>query len=440
MKLKLSKGLNLNLAGKVTDDEVTAVSSGLFAVVPDDFPGFTPKLEVKEGDRVMVGTPLLHDKNDERIKLISPVSGTVSAVVRGERRKIERVVVKADPEKADLSAAYPTTLPLRELLAASGMLCRMRRRPYDIIPRTDEKPRDIFITGLDTAPLSAGFILPDDAQAKLCKAVKALQTLTDGKVYVSVAAESHIKDIEGAVMVEVQGPHPAGNVGVQIANIAPVNKGEVVWTLDIYTLYKIGTLLTTGEADTRTVVAMTGSEVEKPRLLSCREGIEISALTDGNIKPTTVHKRIISGNVFTGTKVAEDGFLRFPYRQVTVIPEGDDVDEFMGWASLSPAKMSVSPTFPGHFSGKDFAPDARLHGGRRAMIMSGEYDKVLPMDIMLEYLLKAIIGGDIEAMEGLGIYEIAPEDVALAEYVDTSKLPVQQIIRQGLDNLRKELE
>lgn len=440
MKLKLSKGLNLNLAGKVTDDKVTAAVGGLYAVVPDDFPGFTPKLEVKEGDQVMVGSPLLHDKNDERIKLVSPVSGTVSAVVRGERRKIERVVVKADAGKTDLAVAYPTSMPLRELLAASGMLCRMRRRPYDIIPRTDEKPRDIFITGLDTAPLSVGFILPGDARDKLGKAVKALQTLTDGKVYVSVAADSKTKDIEGAVTVEVQGPHPAGNVGVQIANIAPVNKGEVVWTLDICTLYKIGELLTDGKVDTRTVAAITGSEVEKPCLLSCREGIEISALVNKNLKSTPAHKRIISGNVFTGTKVAADGFLRFPYRQVTVIPEGDDVDEFMGWASLSPAKMSVSPTFPGHFSGKDFAPDARLLGGRRAIIMSGEYDRVLPMDIMLEYLLKAIIGGDIEAMEDLGIYEIAPEDVALAEYVDTSKLPVQQIIRQGLDSLRKELE
>ncbi len=449
MKLKLTKGLDLDLAGKVTSTAVTPAQGSLFAVVPDDFPGFTPKLDVKEGDAVLIGSPLLHDKNDEGLKLVSPVAGTVESVVRGLRRKIERVVIKcaaavapgSDAIKAgDSALKFDTSMPLPGLLAASGMLARMRRRPYDIIPRSGETPRDIFVTGLDTAPLAAGYLLPDDAPAMLPVAVKALASITPGKVYVSVAPGSKYAAIEGAEMVEVQGPHPAGNVGVQIANIAPVNKGEVVWTLDISTLYKIGVLLSKGTVDSATVVAITGSEVEKPCLLSCFEGIEIQSLIAGNIKSTPEHKRIISGNVLTGTQVAPDGFLRFPYRQVTVIPEGDDVDEFMGWASLSPKKMSASPTFPGHFFGGNFTPDARILGGRRAMVMSGQYDKVLPMDIMLEYLIKAINGGDIEAMEDLGIYEIAPEDVAVAEYVDTSKLPLQHIIRSGLDFLRKELE
>lgn len=446
MKLKLTKGLNLDLAGKVTDRSVKDVQGQLFAVVPDDFPGFTPKLEVKEGDDVLVGSPLLHDKNDESIKLVSPVAGKVESVIRGERRKIERVVIKASapqPAEADFARsalAFDKSMPLPQLLAASGMLARMRRRPYDIIPHADETPRDIFVTGLDTAPLSAGFILPDDAPAMLSAAAKGLRTITPGKVYLSVAPGSKYSGVEGAEIVEVEGPHPAGNVGVQIANIAPVNKGEAVWTMDIATLYKIGVLLTKGYVDSRTIVAVTGSEVKEPCLIACLEGIAVKPLIDGNVKDTPAHKRIISGNPLTGTKVEPDGFLHFPYRQITIIPEGDDVAEFMGWASLSPKKMSDSPTFPGHFFGRNFSPDARILGGRRALVMSGQYDKVLPMDIMLEYLLKAIIGGDIEAMEDLGIYEIAPEDVALAEYVDTSKIPLQQIVRQGLDSLRKELE
>lgn len=441
MKLKLSKGLDLDLSGKVSDMSISQVRGSLFAIVPDDFTGFTPKLEVKEGDAVLCGSPLMHDKNDESIKLVSPVSGTVAEVVRGERRKILHVAIKP---KYDNTVAehfkYDTTAPLIELLANSGMLARMRRRPYDIIPGTHETPRDIFVTGIDTAPLSVEYVLPDDAPSMLSAAAKALGTLTPGKVYLSVSPDSKYQSVDGAEIVIVEGPHPAGNVGVQIANIAPVNKGEVVWTLDIYTLYKIGLLLTGGYVDATTVVAVTGSEVITPGLISCPEGIDIKSIIDGNIKDTPAHKRIISGNVFTGIKVSPDGFLHFPYRQVTVIPEGDDVAEFMGWASISPNKMSENPTFPGHFFGKNFTPDARIQGGRRAMIMSGQYDKVLPMDIMLEYLTKAILGGDIEAMEDLGIYEIAPEDVALAEYVDTSKLPLQSIVRQGLDSLRKELE
>ncbi len=443
MKLKLKKGLNLDLAGKVTDLRPTEVAATRYAVVPDDFPGFVPKLAVAEDDEVAAGAPLLHDKVHEQVAVVSPVAGRVAQVVRGARRKIERVVVEAGepgaPVKHDVSAAG-TPAGALELLCKGGMLARMRQRPYDIVPNPEMRPRDIFVTGLDTAPLSPGIILPADNAAALEAGVKLLGLLTEGKVYVSLPAQTDVKPIPGAEMVTVEGPHPAGNVGVQIANIAPVSKGETVWTLDILTLYKIGHLALTGEADSRTLVAVTGSDTVRPCMLECREGAEVDALLTGNVDGHGHHVRIISGNVLTGVKVGMDGFLRFPYRQITVIPEGDDVDEFMGWASLSPSKMSVSPTFPGHFFGHGFKPDARILGGRRAMIMSGEYDKVMPMDIMTEYLVKAILGGDIEGMENLGIYEVAPEDVALCEYVDSSKMPLQQIVRSGLDSLRKELE
>ncbi len=247
-------------------------------------------------------------------------------------------------------------------------------------------------------------------------------------------------NIAGAEMVTVEGPHPSGNVGVQIANIAPINKGDIVWTLDVVTLYKIGVVATKGIVDCSTIVAVTGSEVKEPALVKTVEGAQISSIIDGRLAKTDHHVRIISGNVLTGTAVDDNDYLRFPYRQITVIPEGDDVEEFMGWASMSPSKQSTSRTFPGHFLGRAFTPDARILGGRRAMIMSGEYDKVLPMDIMPEYLIKAILGRNIEEMEKLGIYEVIPEDLALCEYVDTSKIPVQQIVREGLDYMRKELE
>ncbi len=225
-----------------------------------------------------------------------------------------------------------------------------------------------------------------------------------------------------------------------IANIAPVNKGEVVWTLDADTLWRIGHLSLTGNVDFSTLVAVTGSEVIKPHYAKTLTGAPVNVLLKDNVKDDNRHHRIISGNVLTGTAVGADGFLRFPYTQVTVIPEGDDVDEFMGWASLSPSKMSVGRSFPGHFLKKKFNPDARLQGGRRAMIMSGEYDELIPMDIMAEYLIKAILSKDIDRMEALGIYEVVPEDFALAEYADTSKLELQKIVAEGLEYLRKETE
>lgn len=440
MKIKLKKGLSLDLAGSVQElATAKRPDAKRVAITPDDFPGFVPKLEAKEGDAVMAGQPLLRDKNFESVKIVAPCAGIVREVVRGERRKIERVVVEAAPGQAvtlDAKALGPV-----ELLARSGMLCRMRQRPYDIVPRPDVRPRDIFVTAIDQAPLSPGLAWMVEGRAEeLCQGVALLAKATDGKVYLSVGDDWTLGPIAGAEMVEVEGKHPAGNAGVQAANIKPVNKGETIWTLDVVTLSKIGRLAMTGEIDCMTKAAITGSEVEHPCIVETAEGAELKPMLEGNVKQSGHHVRIISGNVLTGTAESMDSYLRFPYRQITVIPDGDDVDEFMGWASLSSKKMSTSPSFLGHFFGGKFAPDARLKGGRRAMIMSGQYDKYVPMDILPEYLIKAILAKDINGMEQLGIYEVAPEDFALAEYADTSKMPLQQIVRDGLDYLRKELE
>lgn len=443
INLSLKKGLDLNLEGGVTDFTPETVKARVYAVTPDDFPGFTPKIDVHEGDSVKIGSPLLHDKNNETVKIVSPVAGTVKSVVRGERRKIERVVIEAAAEQTSVEFGTKATEKAEstmELLATSGMLCRIRQRPYDIVPSPAVRPRDIFVTAIDSAPLAPDLAYAvKDKKTELAAAVKALSLVTDGKVYIS-RRHGAIADIPGAEMINVEGKHPAGNPGVIIANVSPVNKGETVWTLDIVTLAKIGTLLLTGKVDSTTYVAITGSEVEHPRIIATSEGAEIGSLLQGNIKRDNRHHRIISGNVLTGVSVPADGYLRFPYRHITVIPEGDDVDEFMGWASMSPKKMSTFRSFPGHFLSRNFAPDARLLGGRRAMIMSGQFDKVMPMDILPEYLLKAIIGRDIDRMEQLGIYEVAPEDFALAEYVDASKMELQKIVREGLDYLRHELE
>lgn len=443
--IKVKKGLDIHLAGGVPENARPAeCRCATVAIVPDDFTGLIPKMELREGEPVKAGQPLFHSKLDERLKVTSPVSGTVKAVVRGERRKILRVVVETgngEPERINVAKALSDKVAAREALLASGLWAMLRQRPYDIVPAADARFRDIFVTGFDSAPLAwtPASISKEEVKA-LETGVKLLSLLTDGKVYVSRRPRSFLPDLPGAEMVDVEGPHPASNAGTVIAAIKPVNKGETVVCLDMATLRRIGLLAISGTVDFTTTVAVTGSEVKNPALVDTVIGAEISAILKNNISEDGRNKRIISGNVLTGVAVASDGYLRYPYRQVTVIPEGDDVAEFMGWASLSPKKQSTSPTFPGHFlSRKLFKPDARLLGGRRAMIMSGEYDKVFPMDILPEYLIKAILAKDIDRMEQLGIYEVAPEDFALAEYADTSKLELQKIVREGLDYLRKEL-
>ena len=436
--IRIKKGLDIPLAGapssSVTDDTKTT----LFAVCPDDFPGPVWKCAVKAGDKVAAGDPLLIDKASGKIRLSSPVSGTVEEVKRGERRHIEFISVKKEADSVAKIDKASNPEQIKDAMKASGLWAMMRQRPYDIVPEPDSVPRDIFVTAFDSAPL-AGELLDPELAKWLENGLQALAQLTEGKVYLGVRPGSGISS-KAAEVVEFEGPHPAGNVGTQIAAIKPVNKGETVWTLDAATASRIGKLVATGEIDYHVVVAVTGAMVKDPHLVRTRIGATISTILEGNLKQTD-DIRIISGNVLTGIKVTKDGFLHYPYRQITVIEEGAHADEFMGWASLNPGKFSVKRSFPAFLRGfsKPFNFDARIKGGHRAMIVSGEYDKVFPFDIYPEYLLKAIIAGDIDREEKLGIYEVAPEDFALPEFVDTSKIELQKIVREGLDNLRKEL-
>lgn len=437
--IKIKKGLDIPLDGKASG-RLEPVEAKLIGIVPDDFEGHIWKCPVKEGDSIAMGAPLLHDKISGLIKIVSPVNGMVKEIRRGERRKILAVVVQSDNHTVE-KKSYDLKLDadsIRKTLLESGIWALMRQRPFDIVPEPDSNPRDVFVTAFDSSPL-APKLFDKDTVPYIEKGLEVLDRLTGKKAYLATS-ESDPYEFKGAENYIFQGPHPAGNVGVQIAAVRPVNKGETVWTLDVTTLIRIGYLYLKGEPSWKSLVALTGPEMPDPHVVETTVGIDIRQLL-----PAELHDkkgiRVISGNVLTGKKVNPDkDFLRYPYRQITVIEEGDEADEFMGWASLKPSKYSIKRTFPAFLRGlaKPFPFDARIKGGKRAMILSGEFDKVFPFDIYPEFLLRAINNGDIDRMEKLGIYEVAPEDFALPEFVDTSKHELQQMVRNALDNLRAE--
>ncbi|MCH5224984.1 MAG: Na(+)-translocating NADH-quinone reductase subunit A [Muribaculaceae bacterium] len=438
-KIRIKKGLDIPLAGRPSEKVTTDTSSKIFAIYPDDFPGPVWKTSLKVGDVLKAGDVIFFDKNNPEISLVSPVNGTVKEINRGERRHINFLSIAKSDKPEETSQGKPLTSPeeILEALKHSGLWAMMRQRPFDIVPDAEKKPRDIFVTAFDSAPL-AGEIISSEEASCLEKGLEALAKLTEGKVFLNIRYGQNLSS-KIAIVTEFEGPHPSGNVGTQIAALKPINKGETVWTLDARTAVRIGRLCE-GIADFETLIAVTGPEVSNPHLVKTIVGASIEGILKG-FKYEEKGLRIISGNVLTGVKVALDGFIHYPYRQITVIAEGDDADEFMGWASMSPGKFSVKRNFPAFLKGlsKPFLFDARIKGGRRAMILSGEYDKVFPFDIYPEYLLKAIMAKDIDRMEKLGIYEVAPEDFALPEFVDTSKQELQKTVREGLDYLRKEL-
>ena len=432
--IRIKKGLDIPLEGKAVGATMTDNLSDRFAIIPDDFPGYTWKVLVKAGDNIQSGAPLMAAKEQPELALVSPVSGTIEEINRGERRKIMFVSVKREGTQDSLKTAIGKSPAEKlEALKKSGLFAFMRQRPFDIVP-IDDNPRDIFVTAFDSAPLAPAI---EADSADLEAGLSYLASLTSGKVYLSVPAGSAITSAVAEVY-EFQGPHPAGNVGTQIEAIKPVNKGETVWTLDARTAARIGHFAKTGTFDASTVVALTGPDVKNPHFVKTTIGASLSTLLKGELKEKEGNLRVISGNVLTGIKAdPATGWLRFPYRQITVIDEGDHADEFMGWASLSPRKFSVSRTYPSFLS-RHFNFDARIRGGHRAMIMNNEYERVFPFDIYPEYLIKAIEAKDIDKMEKLGIYEVAPEDFALPEFVDTSKIELQKLVREGLDYLREE--
>lgn len=438
-KIKIKKGLDIPLEGKASG-RLETVDVRRVGIVPDDFEGHTWKCIVKEGEEIKGGQPIMQDKATTEIKIVSPLTGKIKEIRRGERRKILVVVI----EKTETTLPYPTynlaenKEEIRKTLLESGLWAMMRQRPFDIVPDPDAEPRDIFVTAFDSSPLAPS-LFDNTTIPYIEKGLEILTTFGGKKPYISTSEKNTYEFANGENLI-IEGPHPAGNVGVQIAAVAPVNKGETIFTMDVSTVFRIGKLYTDGAPSWKTHVALTGPEMPDPHEVQTVIGAAISNLLPESVTDNR-DVRIISGNVLTGKKVnpASD-YLRFPYHQITVIKEGDKADEFMGWASMNPNKYSTKRTFPAFLKGltKTFPFDARIKGGKRAMILSGEFDKVFPFDIYPEYLLRAINNGDIDRMEKLGIYEVAPEDFALPEFVDTSKHELQSMVRDALDTLRAE--
>ena len=444
--VKLRKGLDIRLKGTAAKQK-TQISPAYeeVALMPQDFVGVTPKPVVREGDVVKAGDTLFVNKASQEVGFSSPVSGTVAAIVRGERRKVLRVVVKADKEMryTDYGQKDPAKLTGEEVktsLLQAGLFGYINQLPYAVSTTPDTTPKAIFVSALRDMPLAADFEMEllgneETFQAGLTALSKVAKTYLGIGARQTSLALTQAKDVE---IYAFDGPCPAGNVGVQVNHIDPVNKGEVVWTVDPSAVIFFGRLFLTGKVDLRKVIAIAGSEMASPAYVETIVGAPLKDILRGQLD-NRPHVRLINGNPLTGRKSSLDDYLGAHTSELTAIPEGDDVDEMLGWIMPRTRQFSTSRSYFSWLMGKkEYDLDARVKGGERHMIMSGEYDKVLPMDIYGEYLIKAIITGDIDKQEALGIYEVSPEDFALAEFVDSSKLELQKLVREGLDILRKE--
>ena len=446
----LKKGLDIPVSGEAELRVSKTVAPGIVAVQPTDFKGFLPRLLVKEGDRVLCGSPVLADKKNPDILLASPVSGTVREIVRGEKRKLLAVLVEADAQQQCVDFGVKDVASLdagqvRQALLESGLWPWLVQRPYGIIADPAARPRDIFVSTFSTAPLAPdpAFCFGDalrDAQA----GVDALAKLTDGAVHVALdgnCGNSPFAALQGAQLHTFQGPHPAGNVGVQISHVAPILKGDTVWTVSLAGLVAIGKLFTTGRYDVRRKVAVTGPMALYPAYVQAFPGMPMTALRAfiGNTPADQV--RIISGDILSGRPVGPDGYLGFFDNQVTLVREGTD-QELLGW--INPIRAHQFSADRSYFSWlmpkKKYAMDTNLHGGPRAFLMNdGYYARVLPMDIYPIFLAKACLAGEIDKMERFGIYEVLPEDLATCEFVDPSKNNIQEMIENGIDLMLKEM-
>ena len=445
--IKLRKGLDINLKGKASKDVALQVSeTDEYALVPEAFVGVTPKVVVREGDHVNAGDALFVNKACPEVKFASPVSGVVTAIERGDRRKVLCIKVKADAEQTSTDFGKKIVDEMdgdavKQALLEAGLFGYINQLPYAVSTTPDTKPKAIFVSTLRDMPLAADFeveLLGNEQAFKT--GLTALSKIA--KTYLGAGANQPNVALMASKEVELNvfdGPCPAGNVGVQVNHIDPVNKGEVVWTVDPAAVIFFGRLFLTGKVDLRKMVAVAGSEIKTPGYAEVLVGTPLSAFVADQLK-STEHVRVINGNPLTGTQASLASYVGGHTSEITAIPEGDDKDEMLGWILPRTDQFSTSRSYFSWLFGKkkEYALDARVKGGERHMIMSGEYASVLPMDIYGEYLIKAIITGDIDKQEQLGIYEVSPEDFAVAEFVDSSKLELQKIVRDGLNTLRKE--
>jgi len=446
--IRIKKGLDIKLNGEAEKTVEQAIISNYSTIRPEDFHGVTPKLVAKEGTLVKAGSTLFFDKSQETVKFSSPVSGKVVEVLRGPKRRIDAIKIEADKTqtfedfgKFDIDASKPEEIKAH--LLASGCWPFVKQRPYDVIANPEKSPKAIFISGYASAPLAADldFTL-QGKESELQAAVSALGKLTEGKVHVSVGknGNSPLAGLNGVILHKVSGPHPSGNVGTQINKIDPINKGEVVWTVSPQDLVIIGELLLTGKFNAERIVALVGSSVEKPRYFKTIAGSEIATIVYDKGVSKDGNDRIISGNVLSGKQIQTDGNLDYYSNVVSIIPEGDDYELF-GWTKPVFNKVSTSRalTFSWLNPNKKYDLNTNTNGEHRAFVTTGTYEKVFPLDIFPMQILKACMYQDLDEMEALGMYEVAPEDFALTEFVCVSKQPHQKIIRQGLDLMLKEI-
>jgi len=449
--IKIKKGLDIKLKGAAVAVSQSAGSMSFWSLTPGDYHGLTPKVCVKEGDEVLAGTPLMVDKFHPEVCYVSAVSGKVAGVIRGDKRVVLNILVA--PEITTRYRTFPVENPLdlqadaiKSRLCEAGLWFYIKQRPYDIVANPDIAPKAIFISGFDTAPLAPDYAFLLKGQGvDLQTGLNALTRLTSGSVFLSLPETTTSPELLGVQRVDVRrfaGVHPAGLVGVQMNHIAPLNKGEIVWTLNLLDVLFIGRLFTKGIVDLTRLVAVTGPEVISPSYVKCVPGTPIASIAGGNVHQD-IPLRYVNGNALSGTRVEASGYLGAYTTQLTVLHEGTDTHEMVGWVLPRFNWFSASRTYFTWllriiYPQKTYEPDTRLMGGKRTLIMSGEYDKVFPMDILPEQLVRACLTNDVEKMEQLGLYEVAPEDFALCEYVCTSKIEIQRVIREALDVLKKE--
>lgn len=455
--VKIRRGLNIPIPGEADKVQETASHSDVHAIKPTDFPGLMPKLVLKEGAKVKCGTTVFFDKYNEQVKYASPVAGEIVEIVRGAKRRILEIKILAEKETTfeDFGSADPSQLSREEVIAKiceAGAWPFIKMRPLDVVADPKDQPKAIFVSVFDSAPLAPdySFILEGNQEA-FRTGLEALAKLTEGKVHMGTGGENSQGFAAFQDMVEVTkyyGPHPSGNVGVQIHHTDPINKGEVVWTINPQDLILIGKLFLTGHYDSEKLVALTGSRAEDRKYYRTRMGAQLKTITGETVEDV----RYVSGNVLTGDNVGADGYLGFYHSQITCLPEGNKHKFFLteGWLSpglslfgLTADKFSKSMAYPAQqlaklFPDKKYDIDTNLNGEERAFVVTGQYEEVFPFDIYPVYLLKAIITNDIDGMEKLGIYEVAPEDFALCEFVCTSKINAQKIVREGLEVVQKE--
>ena len=442
----IKKGLDIKLIGE-SEKTLVDLKAKRFAIKPPDFTGCFPKMLVKEGDEVKAGTPLFFDKYRDELIFTAPLSGKVVSVNRGAKRLLLEVIIESDGK--DTAEDYGKTNiaglkkdAIVEKLLKSGIWPMIRQRPYSVIANPKDEPKAIFVAAFDTAPLSPDFDLIVEGKEKAFQAgLEVLSKLTNGKVHLNVDAKKTkskaFLEAKHVQLNQFSGPHPAGNVSVHISRIDPINKGDVVWYVGPQEVITIGNLFLEGRYDSSRIIALAGSEVQQPKYYKTFVGARITNCISGNVSTGT--NRYISGNVLSGNKIEKDGFVGFYDSLITVIPEGNYY-EFFGWLVPGFGKFSVSGTYLSRlFPNRKYRLDTNVHGGHRAFVMTGKYEKVFPFDIYPMALLKAIMVEDIDLMENLGIYEVDEEDFALCEVIDTSKTQMQEIVRKGLDLMRTEM-